>query len=250
MVDLPHLFENEILEEWKATILQWEAEQSFNLNAVGEWIDRLEEAFATELAGVKLDGETVEYWRSQVRGDVPAAKLAFHKQHAIEQVADSLEQERKWPSTKSVMKIALYVVFPVVVAVVSANLERDEPIQAYPPTPGVTAGDSTEMSSDDSATPTPPLIDMRKQKPSNTSGIDLELDDGGLPLTADSATYSTNEAVKKAPTDPAYVGGDPSEFGKKKAAPKDTAKAKGKTIKKIGFAVEEDKFKRVDTKGK
>jgi len=88
VVDLTKVFSGAELEEWKDTLVSWEARDTIeDPENVEEWIDELEDAFQRELKGQELDEETVRYWREKLKAETKKARRAYLKEQEDEQKA-------------------------------------------------------------------------------------------------------------------------------------------------------------------
>lgn len=91
MIDLTKLFSEAELQEWKGTLISWEAEGTIeDPENVEEWIEELSIAFEKELQGETLDEETVARWRKQLAARTKKAR----KIHLREKEEKQKAQER------------------------------------------------------------------------------------------------------------------------------------------------------------
>ena len=96
MVDLTKIFSGAELEEWKDTLVSWEARETIeDPENAEEWIDELEDAFRQELKGQELDEETVRYWREKLKAETKKARRAYLKEQEDEQKAKERREKAR-----------------------------------------------------------------------------------------------------------------------------------------------------------
>lgn len=96
MVDLTEVFSGAELEEWKDTLVSWEARDTIeDPENVEEWIDELEDAFRQELKGQELDEETVRFWREKLKAETKKARRAYLKEQEDEQKAKERREKAR-----------------------------------------------------------------------------------------------------------------------------------------------------------
>lgn len=96
MVDLTKIFSGGELEEWKDTLVSWEARETIeDPENVEEWIDELEDAFRQELRGQELDEETVQFWREKLKAETKKARRAYLKEQEDEQKAKERREKAR-----------------------------------------------------------------------------------------------------------------------------------------------------------
>jgi len=96
VVDLTKIFSGAELEEWKDTLVSWEARETIeDPENAEEWIDELEDAFRQELKGQELDEETVRYWREKLKAETKKARRAYLKEQEDEQKAKERREKAR-----------------------------------------------------------------------------------------------------------------------------------------------------------
>jgi len=96
VVDLTKIFSGGELEEWKDTLVSWEARETIeDPENVEEWIDELEDAFRQELRGQELDEETVQFWREKLKAETKKARRAYLKEQEDEQKAKERREKAR-----------------------------------------------------------------------------------------------------------------------------------------------------------
>jgi hypothetical protein len=96
VVDLTEVFSGAELEEWKDTLVSWEARDTIeDPENVEEWIDELEDAFRQELKGQELDEETVRFWREKLKAETKKARRAYLKEQEDEQKAKERREKAR-----------------------------------------------------------------------------------------------------------------------------------------------------------
>jgi len=96
VVDLTKIFSGAELEEWKDTLVSWEARETIeDPENAEEWIVRSEDAFRQELKGQELDEETVRYWREKLKAETKKARRAYLKEQEDEQKAKERREKAR-----------------------------------------------------------------------------------------------------------------------------------------------------------
>lgn len=96
MLNLEKLFTPAELEEWKTTLVDWEASGTIvDPDDYDDWLGELQAVFERELRGEELDEETVRHWRGKLKKTTAALRAKYEKESEAERRREEAAQARK-----------------------------------------------------------------------------------------------------------------------------------------------------------